>query len=180
MKKILALSLVSMVALAGVAFAANGFLSKQYQLNNVTDPVAPTLSTEGMPLTGPNGEPITALSVTIIDYNDGGVDDDFIWLANVNAYLYKPTTRYPDGGAGWTRLPEFDFTIDAGTAAGVPIQTTKQRGQTKVFPLTAAGVPLPVAGAGNRIYFGTEDLLGNDAGTPRHTVLIEGRYSFGY
>lgn len=176
MKKLLAVSLVSMLALAGVAFAATGFVAKQYQLNNVTDPVAPTLSTEGMPLVGPNGEPITALSVTVADYNDGGVDDDFIWFANVNAYVYKPTLKYPDGGAGWMRLPEFDFVVDAGQSGGAPIQTTKQRGQTKVFPLTSAGVPLPIAGSGTRIYFGTEDLLGNDAGTPRHTVLIEGRY----
>lgn len=171
MKKFLAFSLISMLSLAGYALAG-GFASAQYQLNDAS--AAPTVVTEGMPLVNREGQPLAALSVTVADYNDGGADHDFIWLADARAWIWKQTTKYPDGGAGWMRAPDYDLTFDAGTASGVPIQAQKTAGIMR--SVGSSTLPLPGAGSASRLYYQTANLLGNDAGVPRHTVLIEGRY----
>lgn len=177
MKRIGIVAIIFALSFAGIAAAQSaykGFLSSQYQLDVGTPATQPTVVTQGMPLTGPNKEPLKALQVTIVDYNDGGADHEFIWLADAKVWLWKASTKYPDGGAGWNRAPQYDFSVDAGTSAGAPIQASKTHGMTTIFGSTT--LPLPTAGAGDRIYIQTSALLGNDAGTPRHTVLIEGAY----
>ncbi len=163
-------SLLALTALVAIAAFADQFQSAQYQLDSTN--AFPTAATAGMKLSCSNGNPVQSLAVTVADFNDGGVDDDFIWLGNVQAHVYNITTRYPDGGAGWDRAPAFDITVDAGTATGAPIQAAKTRGITTYFAPT---LPLPTTSVNGRLYFSTTGVLGNDAGTPRHTVLIEGR-----
>lgn len=168
---ILAVALIGMIAFGQ---AARFMTPVQYQLDVGTPATQPTTASQGMSLVGPNKEPIKTLSVTIADYNDGGADHDFIWLADVKAWVYKKSTTYPDGGAAWMRAPQYDFTVDAGTSAGAPVQASKTHGITTI--LGSASLPLPANGGYDRIYFQTSALLGNDAGTPRHTVLIEATY----
>ncbi len=158
------------VALLALAAFADQFQTASYQLDSSNS--FPTSPTAGLPLVCANGHPVSALSVTVSDYNDGGVDDDFIWLGVASAHVYSKTTRYPDGGAGWNRAPAFDFTLDAGTLTGAPIQAAKTRGITTFFAPT---LPLPTTDGTSRFYVSTASVLGNDAGTPRHTVQINGR-----
>lgn len=165
---------VLLVAGLSAAQVLPRYMSRQYQLAVGTPATQPTTVSDGMPLVGPNKEAVKSLSVTVSDYNDGGADHDFIWLADVKAWVWKQSTKFPDGGAGWMRAPQYDFTVDAGTSAGVPIQASKTHGITTV--LGSSTLMLPNTGGADRIYFQTSALLGNDGGAPVHTVLIEATY----
>jgi len=161
------LAVLALLAFGTLALAAGAVSATQYQLDSTN--AAPTVITEGQPLTL-NGAPATGLTVSVSDYNDGGADHDFIWLGNVKAFVWNKSLKFPDGGAGWMRAPQYDF---AGTLTGAPIQADKVHGHSYTFPATTT---LPAADGDSRIYFQTTGVLGNDAGTPRHTIKIQVRY----
>lgn len=162
---------------AGFA-TAGGIIAVKYALDPTN--TAPISSTAGLPLSV-NGEPLKGLTVTVFDFADGGNDEEFIWLGDLKAWVLKPELRYPDGGGGWARAPQFDLGVDAGTSAGAPIASNNVSGLSYVLPFTPATTQGLQTGqfpalTGGRIYYQSVNLKGHDAGTARHNIFLEGRY----
>lgn len=178
MKRMMILTTVLAVAIAGVALAAGGNKTTKYVLD--ASNTAPTSTTAGIPLNNESGECLKSVSVTLMDYSDGGADENFPWLADGLAWVEHDGMAYPDGGGKWTRAPQFDLAFDAGTSAGAPTAGTNFPGITMNIPTISAGGNLPCLPGGprgGRFYIQTKNLLGHDAGAAfPHVILLQGRY----
>lgn len=165
MKRIFTIIALSLV-MSGLAIAGGNVTYQTILASSNSAPTtAPTSSGPGVPLVV-QGAQVSKCSVTIADYSDGGsADYEYIKTGGATAYVYKVTTKYPDAGSGWMRAPDLDVTVDAGT--------TSVHGITVPVPTAIGNI---VAAGGEYLYYSTNSVTGQDAGTPVHNVLIQCRY----
>lgn len=179
-------ALITSVALAG------GVLQSDYNENatiNVTPNLKASNSTLGIPLVGPNNAPVTRVSVTIADLNDGGgdgtLDEHYITNCRLWAYRYMAELRHADGGNGWSRWPEMDKSCSrAVNFANDPLYAYNDAGtglDTLIRPSSAVtfSMPVPAGNATRRLYFESQASTDGGADTvplANHRVIMEGVY----
>jgi hypothetical protein len=170
MKKIA--MLLSLLLFAGLAFAAGKSVVSTYTLPATNLPPIGAHANRGIPLSV-EGQPITNLTVSILDYNDGGTgDDDYLVSGTLHAWRSQPNAILTDGGGGWTRETDLDVYLagDAGWTTHGSSQMT--RGFSRQVTITNYSP----SGGKERLYYSTTNVLNVDGGTQAHRIIINGHY----
>lgn len=180
------------LALAAISVWAGGVVQSDYNQNatiNISPGLKASNSTLGIPLRAATNSPVTRISVTIADLNDGGgdgtPDEQRIQGCRLWAYRYMGELRHADGGNGWSRWPQMDFDCGFPTNLTTSTNSSYTDGGTGLDNTVATdtavtySADVPAGNATRRLYyrsFAFTDGGGETATLPNHRIIIEGVY----